>query len=352
VPARLDEQPLPGLDRDRVEAWMRAHVDGIEGSLQFGLVAAGGSNLTFRVEDDAGDAWALRRPPVAAVLATAHDMVREWRILDALTRDATVPVPRAIARCDDPDVTGAPFYVMAFVDGVILRTTADADSLTTDQAATATDSLVDVQIAMHALDPDAVGLGTLTRHRDGYVARQLHRWHTQVERGRVRHLPLLDELHDRLVATIPPDSGPASLAHGDYRFDNTVVGPDHHIAAVLDWELGTIGDPVADFAWSMLYWTDPGDPCPFLETAPTLAPAFARRAEVAARYGARSGRSLDALPWLAVFGYWKMACIVEGVYARRLQGAAGGAAGGDPASIAARVETFLAHAADLAPGVC
>jgi len=352
VPARLDEQPLPGLDRDRVEAGMRAHGDGIEGSLQFGLVAAGGSNLTFRVEDDDGHAWALRRPPVAAVLATAHDMDREWRILDALTRDATVPVPSAIARCDDPEVTGAPFYVMAFVDGVILRTTADAGSLSTDQAATATDSLVAVQIAMHALDPDAVGLGTLTRHRAGYVARQLHRWHTQVERGRVRDLPLLDELHDRLVATIPPDSGPASLAHGDYRFDNTVVGPDHHIAAVLDWELCTIGDPVADFAWSMLYWTDPGDPCPFLERAPTLAPAFALRAEVAASYAARSGRSLDALPWLAVFGYWKMACIVEGVYARRLQGAVGGAAGGDPASIAARVETFLAHAADLAPGVC
>ena len=256
---------------------MRAHVDGIEGSLRFALVAAGGSNLTFRVEDDAGHAWALRRPPVAAVLATAHDMDREWRILDALTRDATVPVPNAIARCDDAEVTGAPFYVMAFVEGVILRTEADADSLTTDEATTATDSLVDVQIAMHALDPDAIGLGTLTRHRTGYVARQLHRWHTQVERGRVRDLPLLDELHDRLVATIPPDSGPASLAHGDYRFDNTVVGPDHHIAAVLDWELCTIGDAVADFAWSLLYWTDPGDPCPFLESAPTLARVRAAR---------------------------------------------------------------------------
>jgi len=352
VAPSLDEQSLPGLDRDRVAAWMRAQVVGIEGALRFTLVAAGGSNLTFRVVDDAGHAWALRRPPVAAVLATAHDMDREWRILDALTRDATVPVPKAIARCDDAEVTGAPFYVMAFVDGVILRTAADAAGWTTEEAAAATDSLVDVQIALHALDPDAIGLGTLTRHRIGYVARQLHRWHSQVERGRVRDLPLLGELHSRLVATIPPDSGPASLAHGDYRFDNTVVGPDRHIAAVLDWELCTIGDPVADVAWSLLYWTDPGDPCPFLESAPTLAPAFVRRAEVAASYAARSGRSLDALPWLNVFGYWKMACIVEGVYARRLQGAAGGASSDDPSSIAGRVEQFLAHAADLAQGVC
>lgn len=343
---------LPGLDHTAVDAWLRVNVDGIVGDLRFTLIAAGGSNLTFRVEDDGGHAWALRRPPIAAVLATAHDVDREWRIIEALTRGPTVPVPRAMARCDDAEVTGAPFYVMTFVDGTILRTEADANTFAPAEAQAATDSLVTVQVALHALDPDAVGLGSLTPHRTGYVERQLHRWQTQVERARVRDLPLLDNLHDRLARTVPQTTGPPTLIHGDYRFDNTVLGVDRSVIAVLDWELCTIGDAVADFAWSLLYWADPGDPFPFLDSSPTLAPAFPRRAEVAARYEAVSGRSLDALAWLTVFGYWKMACIAEGVHARRLQGARGGVAGGDPGSIAERVDAFLAHAADLASSVC
>ena len=313
---------------------------------------AGGSNLTYRVDDDAGHRWALRRPPVTAVLETAHDVTREWRILEALEHHTEVPVPPTVAYCDDADVTGAPFYVMGFVDGRVLRTEADASTLTPNAAETATDSLVDVQVAFHAVDPDAVGLGDLSRHRDDYVARQLHRWRIQVERAKVRELPRLDELHDRLAATVPPAAGVPGLAHGDYRFDNTILGDDHRIVAVLDWELGTIGDPVADFCWSLLYWVDPGDPTPFLPASPTLAPVLPRRAEVARRYAERSGRNLDALPWFTVFGYWKMACIVEGVYTRRRRGSRGGATSLDLASIADRVEALLDRATNLASGVC
>ena len=306
----------------------------------------------MRVEDDAGHVWALRRPPITAVLATAHDVGREWRILDALGRHTEVPVPTAVARCDDPAVTGAPFYVMGFVDGRVLRTDADAADLTVDAAAAATDSLIDVQIAFHGVDVDAIGLGDLSRHRDDYVARQLHRWRTQVERGKVRDLPQLVTLHDRLAATVPPATSPPGLTHGDYRFDNTILGDHHTVVAVLDWELSTLGDPVADFCWSLLYWTDPGDPAPFLDTAPTLAPVFPRRREVAQRYAERSGRDLRALPWFTVFGYWKMACIVEGVYTRRRRGSRGGAGTGDLDAIAARVERLLDRADQLATGVC
>jgi aminoglycoside phosphotransferase (APT) family kinase protein len=180
----------------------------------------------------------------------------------------------------------------------------------------------------------------------------------------VRDLPLLDELHDRLARTVPAESGRPALVHGDYRFDNVVLGadpdthPDTHpdtrdlrVAAVLDWELCTIGDAVADACWSLLYWIDPDDPLPFLDSAPTLAPVFPRRAAVAELYATRSGRDLDALRWFTVFGYWKMACIAEGVYARRLKGAQGGGAQRDPSSIADRVDAFLAYAAEAAVGV-
>jgi aminoglycoside phosphotransferase (APT) family kinase protein len=342
-----DAGTLPGIDADRVGGWLREHVEAATPPFRYTLVAAGGSNLTYRVDDAEGAVWALRRPPVAAVLATAHDMAREWRILEALSGDGSVPVPSAVAQCDDVEVTGAPFYVMGFVDGAILRTEEDGRALTEKEADTATDSLVDVQVALHALDPTEIGLGDLGRP-GSYVERQLHRWQTQVARANVRELPVLDDLHDRLARTVPPPSGAPALAHGDYRFDNTVLDADRRVAAVLDWELCTTGDAVADFAWSLLYWADPGDVCQFLTSSPTLAPVFCRRADVAQRYAARSGRDLTALGWFTVFGYWKMACIVEGVYARHLKGGKGGGGSNDPTSIAAKVDALLEQAHDLA----
>jgi aminoglycoside phosphotransferase (APT) family kinase protein len=277
-------------------------------------------------------------------------MGREWRIMAALAA-TPVPVPACVAYCDDADVNGAPFYVMGFVDGRILRDRASVHGITTEQADVATESLIDVQIAFHTLDIDDVGLGNLAK-RDDYVGRQLNRWRTQVERANVRDVPLIHELHDRLVAAKPAEKAPPGLAHGDYRFDNTVLGDDFRIAAVLDWELCTIGNPVADFAWSLQYWADPGDTMSFLSDPPTLEPVFVRRDEVVRRYEQRSGLDLSDLPYYTVFSWWKQACIVEGVYARRLAGATGGARQtNDPSDIARRVDAMLDHAAHLAVGV-
>jgi len=341
------EDATPGIDPIELTEWLPTHVQALRAPFEFSLVAAGGSNLTYRVTDASGHTVALRRPPVTAVLATAHDMDREWRILGALFHHTEVPVPTPLAHCADPEVTGAPFYVMDFVDGRIVRTPADSADFTATEYVAATESLVGVQAVLHALDVDAIGLGDLTRTHTGYVERQLKRWMAQVEAGRARDLPVLDEVHASLVASVPAESGPPGLVHGDYRFDNTVLGPDGRLVAVLDWELATIGDPVADFAWSCCYWNDPGDPVPFIDACPTLDPGFPRRAEVVELYAEESGRDLSAFPWLHAFSYWKMGCIVEGVYARRLKGARGGARLQDPDVIARRAEGFLHHAAAL-----
>ncbi|HEX7095398.1 MAG TPA: phosphotransferase family protein, partial [Acidimicrobiales bacterium] len=278
---------MRGIDRDRVSGWLTDNVPGVTPPCEFELIAAGGSNLTFRVTDAGGNVWALRRPPVGHALPTAHDMGREWRIMAALAQ-TDVPVPACVAYCDDVEVNGAPFYVMGFVEGRILRDRASVEGMTREDANVATDSLIDVQIALHTLDVDAIGLGTLAK-RDDYVGRQLTRWRTQVERANVREVPLLYELHERLVAAKPPERAAPGLAHGDYRFDNTVLDDRFHIAAVLDWELCTIGNPIADFVWSLQYWADPGDPMSFLSDPPTLADVFVRRDEVARRYEQRSG---------------------------------------------------------------
>jgi aminoglycoside phosphotransferase (APT) family kinase protein len=341
---------IRGNDRARVDRWLAESVAGAVPPFDYTLIAAGGSNLTFRVVDGNGATYALRRPPVGHALPTAHDMGREWRIMSALAPTA-VPVPACIAYCADTEVNGAPFYVMGFVEGRILRDRAAAADMTAPQADIATESLIDVQVAFHTVDLDTIGLGDLAK-RDDYVGRQLTRWRTQVERANVRPVPLIHELHDRLVAAKPPEKAPPGLAHGDYRFDNTVLGADFRIAAVLDWELCTIGNPIADFAWSIQYWADPGDPMSFLSDPPTLHDAFVRRAEVVRRYGERSGFDLSDLPYYTVFSWWKQACIVEGVYARRLRGATGGAGHTtDPSGIAQRVDTMLARAAELADGV-
>jgi aminoglycoside phosphotransferase (APT) family kinase protein len=269
----------------------------------------------------------------------------------AALAETDVPVPACIAYCEDVDVNGAPFYVMGFVEGRILRDRASVAGMTAEQADIATDSLIDVQIAFHTADIDAIGLGNLAK-RDDYVGRQLNRWRTQVERANVRDVPLIHELHDRLVAAKPAEKALPGLAHGDYRFDNTVLGDDFHIAAVLDWELCTVGNPVADFAWSLQYWADPGDTMSFLSDPPTLEDVFVRRDEVVRRYERRSGLDLSDLPYYTVFSWWKQACIVEGVYARRLAGATGGARqSNDPSDIARRVDAMLEHAAQLAIGV-
>ncbi|MGI9602137.1 MAG: phosphotransferase family protein [Acidimicrobiales bacterium] len=340
---------LPGLELEAVSAALARHLPHGEPPFRYELIAAGGSNLTFRVTDSGGRQYALRRPPAAPTLPTAHDVEREWRILAALAQ-STVPVPAVLWFCHDPEVTGAPFYVMDFVDGIVLRTSSDGAALSAAEAERATSSLIETQIRFHTVDLAEVGLADLGRH-DDYVGRQLKRWRLQVERADARPTPLLTELHDRLARAQPPERLPAGLAHGDYRFDNTILGPDHTVAAVLDWELCTTGDPLADFAWSLQYWADPDDPVTFLPDPPTTPDVFCRRREVAERYAGLTGTDLADLDYYTVFSWWKQACIVEGVYARRLLGSRGGADSGDPATIAQKADQLGERAAELARGV-
>ncbi len=340
---------IRGLDVPAVTAWLAQNVEGADARLSFELVAAGGSNLTYIVERPDGKRWALRRPPERARIATAHEMSREWKIIEALHShpECGIPVPEAIAYCDDPEINSAEFYVMGFADGLILRGPEEAKGMGTQECRAAAESLIDVQVAMARLDPDSVGLGDLGR-KEAYVERQLNRWLRQFEAAKGRELPVVYELHEQLSKSVPEQQA-ASLVHGDYRFDNTVLGPDHRIIAVLDWELCTLGDPVADFCWSVLYWTDPGEANDFGSPSPTRHPAFPRRADAIEMYAERSGFDLGRLDYYRAFSWWKMACLVEGVAARLRAGAGGGldSAGGID-SVLERVDWMLANAAAAA----
>jgi aminoglycoside phosphotransferase (APT) family kinase protein len=319
-------QSIEGIDVDNVTAWFADNIPGATPPLRFDLIAGGRSNLTFRVTDAAGHDYVLRRPPTSHVLPTAHDMGREHRIISALA-DTPVPVAPALGFCDDEAVNGRPFYVMGYVEGHILRDAATAEKVLDDEGRrTAGLQLADVLAEIHAVDVDAVGLGDLGR-KEGYIARQLKRWYGQFKQsgeGTGREVPLVDEMHDFLSQRIP-DQGPAAIVHGDYRLDNTMLGDDGTVQAVLDWEICTLGDPLADVGLLMVYWAEPDEQNPALLIAPTTVSGFPSRSDLKQRYAERSGRDISALDFYVAFGYWKLACILEGVYARY----AGGAMGGD-----------------------
>ena len=318
----MSDQPVPdGIDPGGVAAWLEAHAPDVAPPLRFSLIAGGRSNLTYTVTDSAGQRFVLRRPPLGHLLPSAHDMGREHRIISALG-GSPVPVPPVVGLCTDEAVTGAPFYVMRFVDGLILRDEAAALAVAEPIRAAAADSLVDVLAGLHHLDPATVGLGDLGRH-DGYVERTIRRWRGQWEKSKTRELPLVDEVAERLAAAIPPAAS-TSIVHGDYRLDNAIVSPDDgSLRAVLDWELCTLGDPLADVGLLLVYWTEPGDDFSALSWAPTTAPGMPGRKDVAARYAAVSGRDLSDIDFYVALGYWKIAVILEGVYARYRSGAYG-----------------------------
>ena len=321
---------VEGIDVDGVSGWLERQVGGSRPPFSFELIAGGRSNLTYRVSDSAGHVYALRRPPLSHVLPTAHDMGREYRVITALVPSA-VPVPETFGLCTDTQVNDAPFYVMEFVDGFILRDARAAEqNLGTTARHRAGISLAETLAALHAVDVDEVGLGDFAK-RDGYISRQLRRWHEQFRNSQIEGLDtatVVNDVHDRLASQIPAQQGVA-IVHGDYRLDNTVLDADGNVRAVLDWEICTLGDPLADIGLLMVYWTEPGDEAALVGLTPTTAPGFASRAEVRAAYAAESGRDLANLDYYAAFGYWKLACIVQGVYARY----AGGAAAGDRSSV-------------------
>jgi aminoglycoside phosphotransferase (APT) family kinase protein len=318
--AEAPAQAPEGIDQAPVEAWLREHVPDAEPPLSFDRVSGGRSNLTYRVTDGAGRAWALRRPPMGRRLGSAHDMGREYRVISALA-ETDVPVAPAVALCEDESVNGAPFYVMGFVDGLVVRECAEGERFDEGQRAAIGREVADTLTALHAVDPDAVGLGELGR-KEGYVARQLRRWHGQWEQSKTRELAAIDEVHDRLADRIP-EQGPATIVHGDYRLDNMILTPDGRIAAVVDWELCTLGDPLADVGLLMVYWAEPKDEVIALMDAATTLPGFPSREQLLQRYAERSGRDVSQIDFYVALGFWKLAIILEGVFARYAAGAYG-----------------------------
>jgi aminoglycoside phosphotransferase (APT) family kinase protein len=309
-----------GINRGPVTDWIAARVDGLATPLQFDQIEGGASNLTYRVTDAAGVRYVLRRPPTGHVLASAHDMAREHRIMAAL-HDTAVPVPPLVGLCDDHSVNEAPFFVMDFVEGSIVFDLADGEAVEPALRPVMRDSLVDTLVTLHAVDPDDVGLGELGRKED-YCARQLRRWKRQIDEGSDREIPLLNDLHTRLAASIPPQQG-AGIVHGDYRLDNCMMDFDGHVAAVLDWELCTLGDVLADLAGMVMWWGDDPEARGRIADVPTRADGFGTADDVIARYAASSDRDISALPWYVAFQHWRLACISEGVRVRYSLGAMG-----------------------------
>jgi aminoglycoside phosphotransferase (APT) family kinase protein len=336
------------VDETAVTRWLVDHVEGIEPPLRFELIAGGRSNLTFLVSDAAGRRCVLRRPPLGHVLASAHDVAREHRILSALAGRPGVPVPAPLALCEDETVNGAPFVVMDFVEGTVIRDPADAARLAPEVRRTAAESLIDVLAALHLLEPDEVGLGELGR-RDGYVERQLRRWTRQIEEGGGRRIPALVEAPRRLAAVVP-DQQRASIVHGDYRIDNALLDADGTVAGVVDWELCTLGDPLADLGQFAVYWTEPDDVVPGLLGSPTGAGGFPGRDDLLARYGKATGLDLSAIDVYRAFGYWRIACILEGVLTRYDEGVGGGDDRGVE-EYREQVPLLAAAAVDLLPAV-
>ncbi len=310
-----------GIDVPSVTKWLGSSVDGAVAPFVFSPITGGHSNLTMTVTGADGRRFVLRRPPLGPVLASAHDMEREHRIVSGLAPSA-VPVAPVVGLCTDESVNGTPFYVMEFVEGNVLRD-ADESAAVLDETArdTASRSIVDTMATIHSVDLDEVGLADLGRH-DGYVDRQLKRWYGQWNHGKTRELPAVDRVHDRLLERIP-DQGPATIVHGDYRLDNCMVDADGHVVAVLDWEICTLGDPLADLGLLQVYWTGPDDTASAWTGTATSPTGFWNRAALAERYSEASGRDIGQLDFYVAFAYWKLAFILEGVYARYLGGALG-----------------------------
>jgi aminoglycoside phosphotransferase (APT) family kinase protein len=309
-----------GIERGPVEAWFAANVEGSAPPLEFDLISGGKSNLTYGVTDSAGKRWALRRPPLGKVLGNAHDMSREVKVIAAL-QGSSVPVPTLAGFSEDDSVNGAPFYVMDFLSGPILRTGKEAAEFPESERRAIGERVVDTLVDLHRVDPDEVGLGDLGRKED-YVQRQLKRWQRQWEGSKTREVPLVEEVHDRLVERVP-DQGPATIVHGDYRLDNMILTDSGEIAAVVDWELCTLGDPLADVGLLAVYWGDPDQEILPGVDPPTATPGFPDREEVVALYGERSGRDISQIDFYVALGLWKLAVIAEGIVSRFKGGAYG-----------------------------
>jgi aminoglycoside phosphotransferase (APT) family kinase protein len=337
------------LPVDRVVAWLATHGIELVDPVRAELISGGRSNLTYGLTGADGHRVVLRRPPAGGILATAHDMTREWRFISAL-RGTSVPVPEPLALADS-DVLGVPFYVMSYVDGQVLHGAVDAQALSSEARHCAAASLIDTMALLHQLDIDAVGLGDIARRED-YVGRQLRRWKRQWDQSCCTDITAVDAAYERLAAAVPPQRH-AGIVHGDFRLGNMICGMDGQIRAVLDWELATLGDPLADLGWLLNWWVEPGEMSSTVvipAAQPSVLPGFPPRQWLISRYQEGSGADLSRIGFYVAFANWRGACISAGVLTRYESGVMGDD-GFDPgalrAKIASQAETALEQVSRL-----
>jgi aminoglycoside phosphotransferase (APT) family kinase protein len=329
--APADHVGPPGLDLGRLTAYLDQESRGLldraglpDGELRAEVIVGGKSNLTYRLTSGSGSAAVvLRRPPLGHVLPTAHDMAREYRVIAAL-HPTGFPVPVPLHLCQDPEPIGAPFYLMSYVDGRVLRTTEDIRSLPRQTAARSSELLVETLAALHTTDPARIGLADFGRP-DGYLQRQVKRWYQQWERSKTRDLPTLDQAVTRLSESVPTPVG-AGIVHGDYRLDNVMVNADvSQILAVLDWEMATLGDPLADLGILVVYTELAADGLAPSQSRFGTEQGFLSGDQLVERYARVADLPVDRIGWYVALGYYKLAIISEGIHARYLQGKTVGA---------------------------
>ncbi|MEK9821142.1 MAG: phosphotransferase family protein [Gammaproteobacteria bacterium] len=310
-----------GIHAENVTNWLSDRVPALEPPLEFSLIAGGHSNLTYRCEDVAGNAYVLRRPPMGHVLESAHDMGREHKIIDAL-KDAAVPVPKNYGLCKDKSVNDADFYVMEFIDGLVLNDSTVSVQLSDTDRRTISEDVAEILCQLHAINPDHVGLGDLGR-KEAYLARQINRWVKQWEASKTDEIPAMEESCRILQERMPEQVG-ATIVHGDYRLGNMIVR-DGRVQAILDWELCTLGDPLADVGYILNNWVT-ADEVPEMgenDMSPTAVGGFFTRDEFTDFYASKTGRDLSEINYYRAFSHWRLAAIGQGVYKRYLVGAMG-----------------------------
>ena len=338
----MSDPVTEGIDAPKVTSWFSQHVPGVKAPLSFELIAGGHSNLTYRVQDQNEEAYVLRRPPLGHVLATAHDMAREHRIISAVG-NTDVPVPPTLGVCEDLEVNAAPFYVMEYVEGDVLHSDVESALTSHRERIDLSRQVVEVLAELHSVEPQDIGLGDLAKRED-YLGRQLRRWSRQWEQSKTRELAVMEEVQELLERHKPSQIG-STIVHGDYRLGNMLTRSGR-ILAVLDWELCTLGDPLADVGYLLNNWVEP-DEVPAGSSAPTLAGGFASREELMSWYEQASGRDVSGVAYYRAFSYWRLAAIVEGVLNRYVNGAMGDQDDVDISIFKEQVETLSVGALEL-----
>lgn len=317
----MEPSTLPGLDLASLARYLAAAVPELDsGPLSAELLSHGRSNLTYLVTNDHSQ-FVLQRPPLAHVLETAHDMSRDFTVTEALYGSA-VPVPRPLHLCRDPGAIGAPFYLMDYVAGETITGLEAAMIVGAPHIPQISYRFVSTLANLHSIDPNGIGLSDFGQP-DGYLERQLYRWHQQLEASRSGSTPDIDELGARLATRIPK-SQRATIVHGDYRLENVIVSQGDFgqwdIAAVVDWEMSTLGDPLADLGLFSLFWSAIGCDPPIPTSQCDAAPPFPPRDDLVATYGDLTGLDLEPLPWYCALATYKMAIILEGIVYRHSMG--------------------------------